>query len=52
MIQEKARKIYELLKQGKGLTSVFGENYYDDETRKIIEVITKSSVSIPAIETE
>ncbi len=45
MIQEKARKIYELLKQGKGLTSVFGENYYDDETRKIIEVITNECKS-------
>ena len=40
MIQEKAKELYEELKQGKGSASLFGVNYYDEETRKIIEVIT------------
>ena len=40
MIQEKAKELYEELKQGKGSASLFGINYYDEETRKIIEVIT------------
>lgn len=40
MIQEKAKELYGELKQGKGSASLFGVNYYDEETRKIIEVIT------------
>lgn len=40
MIQEKAKKLYEELMQGKGLATLFGISYYDDETRKIIEVLT------------
>ena len=40
MIQEKAKELYKALKQGKGSATLFGVSYYDDETRKIIEVLT------------
>ena len=37
---EKARSLYESLKNGKGLATLFGISYYDDEIREIIEVLT------------
>ena len=40
MIQEKAKELYEELKQGNGSASLFGVNYYDEESRNIIEVIS------------
>lgn len=40
MIREKAKDILTKLKQGTGSATIFGSSYYDEETLKIIEIIT------------
>ena len=43
MIREKAKDLLTKLKQGKGSATIFGSSYYDEETQKIIEVITNEN---------
>lgn len=40
MIREKAKDLLTKLKQGTGSATLFGSSYYDEETLKIIEIIT------------
>lgn len=40
MIREKAKDLLIKLKQGTGSATLFGSSYYDEETLKIIEIIT------------
>ena len=40
MIREKAKELLNLLKQGNGSATMFGSSYYDEETRKIIQIIS------------
>lgn len=40
MIREKAKALLEKLKQGTGSATIFSSSYYDEETLKIIEIIT------------
>lgn len=45
MIKEKAKELLNKLKGGTGSTTIFGSSYYDEETRKIIEVATNECKS-------
>lgn len=44
-MKEKAKKLLEELKSGKGCSTLFGESYYDDDINKIIEVATNECKS-------
>ena len=43
MIREKAKGLLTKLKQGTGSATIFGSSYYDEETQKIIQVITNEN---------
>lgn len=45
MIREKAKDLLTRLKQGSGSATLFGSSYYDEETLKIINVITNECKS-------
>ena len=43
MIREKAKDLLTRLKQGSGSATLFGSSYYDEETLKIISIITNEN---------
>ena len=45
MIREKAKELLNLLNQGKGCPTLFNNNYYDEEVKKIIEIATNECKS-------